>query len=291
MFDQVNRWIVTALFIGALAASAGAARAEPALWVARDADSTVYLFGTIHVLKPGVFWRSGKVDQAYRSSGELWLEMQEGDDPAVAQALVARLGLSPTPLSGRLTAAEQAKLATAAETLGLPAPALDRMRPWLAALTLTVAPLIKAGYDPKAGVDQVLEDQAEADGKPIRTFETMEQQMRFFADLPPEVELEVLRQTLGETEDGKAVLDRMADAWARGDVRALEIDVIDEMRAEHPKVYAALFTDRNKVWAERIDRLMDGAGVHFVAVGAGHLLGPDSVQAQLAARGIETERR
>jgi uncharacterized protein len=274
------------------AAAPVAARAEPAMWVARDADSTVYLFGTIHVLRPGVAWRSARIDQAYTSSQELWLEMDEGDDPTTVQALVARLGLSPqTPLSSRLTAAEKAKLTAAAGAVGLPAQALEPMRPWLAALTLTVAPLLKAGYDPKSGVDQVLETQAKADGKPLKTFETAEQQFRFFADLPAEVELEMLRQSLDEAEDSRAVLDRMADAWVRGDSAALEREVIDEMRADYPEVYAVLFTERNKAWAERIDTLMDGSGVHFVAVGAGHLLGPDSVQAQLAARGIATERR
>lgn len=286
---------LTGVALGALTAvllAATPVKSEPALWVAKDADSTVYLFGTIHVLKPDTPWRTAKIDAAYKSSQELWLEMDEGDDPAVVQGLVARLGLSrETPLSSRLEPADRAKLTAAATAVGLPAQALEPMRPWLAALTLTVAPLLKAGYDPQSGVDQVLESAAKADGKPLKTFETAEQQFRFFADLPAEVELDMLRQTLDETEDGKAVLDRMAAAWARGDTTALEAEVIHEMRRDYPDVYAVLFTNRNKAWAERIDQLMDGAGVHFVAVGAGHLLGPDSVQVQLAGRGISTERQ
>lgn len=267
-------------------------RAEPAMWVVKDADSTVYLFGTVHVLKPETTWKTPRLERAFRASSDLWIEMDEGDDPKAMQGLLARYGLSPqTPLSSRLTPEDKVKLTAAAGVAGLPAPALEPMRPWLAAVTLTVAPLMAAGYDPAAGVDKVLQEDAEAAGRPLRTLETMEEQFRFFADLPPEVELQLLRSTLDDVAQGTAMLDRMAEAWAKGDTATLERLVIDEMRADYPAVYGVLFTQRNAAWAADIETLMKGAGTHFVAVGAGHLLGPDSVQAQLATRGLEAERQ
>jgi uncharacterized protein YbaP (TraB family) len=272
--------------------AAAPARAEPALWVATDADSTVYLFGTVHVLKPETMWRSPKIDAAYKSASELWLETTEGEDPSSVQALVTRLGVTPgTTLSSRLGPADKARLTSAAESAGVPAAALEPMRPWLAALTLTVAPVIKAGYDPASGVDKVLEAQAKADGKPIRTFETMEQQFRFFADLPPAQELAFLRATLDEADEGVSVVDKLAADWAAGDVGGLEQDLIVDLRREYPEVYELLLRQRNLAWAQRIKTLMAGSGTHFIAVGAGHLVGPDSVQAQLRAAGIAANRQ
>jgi uncharacterized protein YbaP (TraB family) len=294
MLSWVSKRVATAALalFGALSMAAAPASAEPALWVVRDADSTVYLFGTIHVLRPETEWRTPKIDAAYRSARELWIETSEGGDPAATQALVVRLGASPTtPLSSRLTPPDRARLTTAAAAAGLPAAALEPMRPWLAALTLTVAPVIKAGYDPAKGVDKVLEAQAKADGKPVRTFETMEQQFRFFADLPEAQEMQFLRATLDEADDGVAQIDAMAAAWAEGDIGALERTLIADMRRDYPQVYDLLLKDRNVVWAKQIQQLLAGSGVHFIAVGAGHLVGPDSVQAQLRAAGIGAARQ
>ena len=267
------------------------ARAEPALWVVRDADSTIYLFGTIHVLKPTAAWRTPKIDAAFASSRELWLETSEGDDPKAVQALVTQLGVDPkTTLSSRLEPADQARLAAAATAAGLPGAALETMRPWLAALTLTIAPIIKAGYDPAKGVDKVLEAAAKSDGKAIRTFETMEQQFRFFADLPPTLELDMLKQTLEESAEGTQTVDAMAAAWAEGDLGTLDRLIVSDMRKGYPEVYDVLLRKRNIAWADAIRTVLAGSGTHFIAVGAGHLIGPDSVQAQLNAKGVAVSR-
>lgn len=286
-----SRFAGAAISLAAVLALAAPAAAEPALWAVRDADSTVYLFGTVHALRPDVSWRTPEFDAALRSASELWIEVDAGDDAAV-QALVVRLGVSPgTPLSSRLTPQERTRLTEVASSVGMPAAALEPMRPWLAALTLTVAPILKAGYDPESGVDKVLETAARADGKAVRTFESLEQQIRFFADLPPEQELEFLRSTLAEAEEPVAVIDRLATAWADGDVGALESGMIAEMRRDYPAIYDLLITQRNVAWAERIRTLMQGSGTHFVAVGAGHLVGPDSVQVQLRKSGLNASRQ
>jgi uncharacterized protein YbaP (TraB family) len=164
------------------------------------------------------------------------------------------------------------------------------MRPWLAALTLALIPITKAGYDPNNGVDKLIATAARAQNKPVRGLETMEQQFRFFADLPPEVEMQVLREAIDDVERGPQVLDQLSAAWAAGDEKAFERLFVDELR-DSPELYRVLIDQRNEAWAETIKQRMDGSGVSFVAVGAGHLTGPDSVQAKLARRGIRAERK
>ena len=276
-------------------AAAGPVRAEPALWVVKDADSTVYLFGTVHVLKPGSSWRTPKVDAALNESGEVWFELAEtGDEEAsakVAAALLPQLGVDlARPLSSRLSAQDRVRLAQGSRALGILVAQLEPMRPWLAALTFALAPIVKAGYDPKLGVDSLLGAAARAQNKPIRAFETMEQQFRFFADLPPAIELQLLREALDELDRGPEVLDGLSRAWSEGDTKAFERLFVDELR-DSPELYKVLIDDRNEAWANAIAQRMKGAGVSFVAVGAGHLTGPDSVQAKLARRGLEAERR
>ncbi len=286
-----KRLVGAALSLVALLGAAAPAAAEPALWALRDADSTVYLFGTVHALKPDLTWRTPEFEAALASASELWIEVDTGDAAAI-QALVVRLGASPNaPLSSRLTAQERAQLAAAAGSVGMPPAAFEAMRPWLAAITLAVAPMLKAGYDPESGVDTVLEASARAAGKPVRTFETMEQQIRFFADLPAEQELDFLRSTLEQAEEPVAVIDQLTTAWAQGDIGALETEMIEEMRRDDRLLYDLLLTRRNIAWAERIKTMMQGAGTHFIAVGAGHLVGPDSVQAQLRKLGLNASRQ
>lgn len=270
---------------------AAAAARGPALWAVRDADSTVYLFGTFHALRPTTQWRTPAVERALAESRELWLEIEDPGDPAALQPLVAQLGLSPgTPLSSRLNEADRAKLAQAATTLQLPPAALEAMRPWLAALTLSVAPLIQAGYDPNRGVDRLLKEAAQQRGMTLRAFETPEQQFRFLADMPEEEQLAFLRQALDEYAEGPREIDALSAAWSAGDLRRLESDMVEEMRRESPSLYRRILADRNTAWTPQIRRLLDGSGTVFVAVGAAHLAGPDSVQAQLERQGLRVER-
>lgn len=276
-------------------AAASPVAPQPALWVVRDADSTIYLFGTVHLLKSATAWRTPKVDAALAESQEVWFELAEtGDEAAstkVATELMPTLGLDMAqPLSSKLNEADRKRLADAAGSVGLPVAQLEPMRPWLAALTLTVVPILKAGYDPKLGVDSLLATAARAQNKPVRGLETMEQQFRFFADLPQALQVQMLREVLDDVERGPQMLDQLSAAWAAGDGEAFERLFVDELR-DSPELYKVLIVDRNEAWAQAIAERMKGSGVSFVAVGAGHLAGPDSVQAKLAGRGIRAERR
>lgn len=264
---------------------------DPALWVIRDADSTIYLFGTVHLMRPGLDWMSPEVEAAFNASEELWLELENPTDTAAAQPLIMQYGVSPqTPLSSLLTPDEFAQLDRAARSFGGTAEALDPLRPWLAALTLTVAPLQAAGYDPNAGIDMMLRARALETGHTIRGLETMEQQMRFFADMREADQVDFLRETLSGFDEAVTMIDQMAALWLAGDPDGLYALGGAEMKADYPELNDLLLTTRNADWVRQIQEELAGSGTVFIAVGALHLAGPDSVQALLAAQGVTAER-
>lgn len=262
----------------------------PALWVVKDADSTLYLFGSIHVLRPTTGWASPRVTQAFDSASDIWFEISNPDDQAAIIPLIQQHGLSPqTPLSSRLTPEEVAELDEAAKAIGASAAQMDIMKPWLAALSLSVAPLVKAGYDPKSGVEMALKTRAEAAGKPIHGFETLDKQIGMLANLPDDTQLAFLRETLKNYDEATTVLDAMVSAWAQGDVATLDRVAVQEMKSDSPELYKVLLVERNTDWANQIQTMLQGSGTSFIAVGAAHLAGEDSVQAILKSRGVTVE--
>ena len=267
--------------------------ARPALWVIRRADSTIYLFGTVHLLPDDTDWRYPALDKALAASNSLTIELTD-DTPVRMQALVLQYGLDPThPLTDKLSPRENATLALAAQTAGVPGGVrtLQIMRPWLAALTLAVTPLLKAGLDPAHGVDKLLKAQMLAAGKPVNGLETAEQQIRFLADLPPAVELAFLRATLHDADQGSSELTELIGAWKAGDTAVIARLEDEDLRQREPALYQRLLVERNRNWAGKIAAMLQKPGTIFIAVGAAHLAGPDSVQAQLRKLGIEAVRK
>lgn len=275
----------------AAAAAAAPIQGEgPALWVIKDADSTLYLFGSVHVLRPTTGWASPRVNAAFDSASDVWFEITNPEDQAAMMPLIQQYGLSPqTPLSSRLTPEELAQLDAAAKAIGASAAQMDPLKPWLAALSLSVAPLIKAGYDPQSGVELALKARAQAAGKSLHGFETLEKQIGLLATLPDDVQLEFLRETLKDYDQAVVILDSMVEAWAKGDVEALDRIVVEDMKTDAPELYKVLLVDRNTDWANQIQTLLQGSGTAFIAVGAAHLTGDDSVQSILNSRGVAVE--
>ncbi|GLQ90065.1 TraB/GumN family protein [Dyella flagellata] len=271
----------------------GNALAHPALWQVKNGNSTIYLFGTVHLLPNDTDWRFPALNEALSKSQVLYIELTD-DDQAGMASLVLHYGVDTDhPLSTLLNESDNAALAKAAQLAGLPGgtTALQPMKPWLAALTLAVAPLMKAGLDPAAGVDKQLREQMTHAGKPVRGLETAEQQIRFLADLPNSLQLAFLRDTLRDVDKDKEELLSLVDAWKLGDVAAIAKLENDELKTQEPALYQKLLVQRNQAWAARIKDLLRQPGATvFVAVGAAHLAGPDSVQAQLAKIGITTQQ-
>ncbi|MDB5470749.1 MAG: polysaccharide biosynthesis protein GumN [Caulobacter sp.] len=273
------------------AAATPPAAPGPAMWVIKDEDSTIYLFGTVHLMKPDRQWRTPRFEAAFNSAEEIWLEINDGDDPAAMQSLVMQLGMdAANPLSKRLNPEQYARFKAAADKSGLPAAALDPMKPWMAAITLSFVPMMKAGYDPNAGIDNTVKAGAQGASKPIRAFETVEQQLRFFDNLPNDLQVEFLMSSIDELDESASMLDAMVDYWVVGDTKGLEGELVSEMKDKYPHLYKVLLVDRNTAWADVLAKRLEGKGVSFVAVGSAHLVGDDSVQNYLAKKGIKASR-
>lgn len=265
----------------------------PSLYAVRDRDSTIYLYGTVHVRPRGSDWANARVRAAIDESDEVWTELlMNPETDQQTQLLAMRLGAAEPgrPLSSWLTPEENTALNAVTTRLGMPQGALEPLKPWMASLTLTMIPLMQAGYDPASGVDRSLDVYADAVGKNMRALETAEQQLSFFANLSPEVQREMLRESIEESENVATMIGEMSSAWERGDDAALERAVITDSRTEYPELYQLLFVDRNNAWMTVLTQEMEGSGVDFVAVGAGHIIGPDGLVAQFRARGYRVER-
>jgi uncharacterized protein YbaP (TraB family) len=280
-----------ALTLIGLLLAAGPAAADPALWRISDSDSEIYLFGTVHILPPELEWQTPALIAAFDQAETVWFEAPANDPEGQLQnaLLMVSLGMNPAgqALSSQLSPEGREALAAFAESTGMPLAALEPMRPWLAAVTLTATYVQAQGYDPLSGVEARLWPLARERGKEIDYFETIEQQVRFFADLPKEVEVGLFEQTLLEYNGASDLLDSLVGAWQEGNVTEIDRLINGEMRAEAPEIYEVVITRRNQAWVGRIQELLEGSGTHFIALGAGHMAGGDGVVGLLRARGVE----
>jgi uncharacterized protein YbaP (TraB family) len=256
----------------------------------------VYLFGSVHVMKPDVVWETAKVKDALKSSDVLYLEVADlgADEQARLQPAVMQMGMDPAhPLSGKLTKADLDLLDAALKSLGMAGEQmLEPMQPWLAYLTLSVLPAVKAGYQPDSGIDQKLLAEGKGESKQVVGFETAEEQLHFLADMPQADQVLLLHQTLVDLPKSEAQMDEMVADWAKGDVDKIAAMENDEMKAKYPALDARLLVKRNEHFADVLAGLLKdpATGTVFVTIGAAHLAGPDSVQKMLEAKGYTAVR-
>ncbi|SON56427.1 TraB family protein [Hartmannibacter diazotrophicus] len=266
-------------------------QAAPAMWVARDDDSTVYLLGSMHVLKPGTDWMSDDIARAFADSSKLVIET---DVRQMGMNLLMKFGMSlDNPLSKQLAADELSRVRAAADNVDVRFGFIDPMRPWLAAATLGMAAVNKAGYSEAAGVEARLLEMARRSGKPVSGLETPSDQLSIFADQGKAQEkrmLTAMLDVLDDPDDTAALADRLTEAWKAGRAENLSELVDLTFTGVDADLLDRLLKQRNQRWASQISRMMQGSGTIFIAVGAAHLVGPDSVQHFLALKGIETER-
>lgn len=265
-------------------APAASIPADPALWVVKDEDTTIYLFGTIHVLKPGLSWFDSAVKAAFDKSDQLMLEIPL-PNPEEAQQVILPLAVdtSGKPLIDKLPEDKRGIYTAALTKLGLPATALDRLQPWFAAVTLAQVQVMRAGYSPDNGAERQLDAAAKAENKPVAGLETLQQQLGYFHDLPESDQIAFLVSTAKEVDKFDTELNEMVDDWAKGQPDKLS-ELMNRDISDQPNLYKTLLVDRNARWTDWIAERMKQPGTVFIAVGAGHLAGKDSVQAQLAAR-------
>lgn len=264
--------------------------ADPALWVVRDRDTTIYLFGTIHVLKPGLTWFDEAVKKAFDRSGTLVLEMVEPDQETQTRVVMEKAFTPPGPgLGERLPAAQRAAFDKAITDNGYQAAQFERMRPWFAAISLSIGPVRKLGYDPANGPEGILTVAAKRQKKQVMGLETFEGQMSVFDRLSDQAELQLLGSTIDELPTAAQTMEKMVADWSAGNPEALAKDMNETLK-DSPEVARALLINRNSQWSAWIAERMRTPGRVFIAVGAGHLAGPGSVQEQLKRYKLEAVR-
>ena len=287
---------LTALF-AALALTACAtqsaqtpAQARPALWMLSDADTNIYLFGTIHALPEGTQWRTPALEQALAASSELVTEIRLADEAAAAAAF-ARLGFGQglPPALERVPAAKRELLREAIAASGLPPAAADRLKTWALALALAQVLFQRAGLNPELGVERSLTASFTEARKPMSSLETVEEQLGFFDGLSEESQRAFLEGTLESPDEIREELGAMLAAWRSGNVRAIARTFNDEETLS-AVLREVLLTRRNARWAQWLQQRLERPGTIFVAVGAGHLAGDNSVQEMLQRRGLTARR-
>lgn len=251
---------------------------HPALWVVKDADTTIYLFGTFHALDGTTDWFKDDVKTAFDSSDELILETLVPEFPKAKDANASTV---PT-VSGPV----KAHFARRAVSPGIPQVAPPASL--LASTQVVMSAGHARGMSSAQGADAILREAAEKRGETVAGLETFQFQLAMFSSLPATASPAAATdpQTMQQIS---IALAQLQDAWNRGDIDAFE-PMLAQMRAQSPVSYQTMFVDRNARWAKWIADRLHKPGVVFVAVGAGHLTGPDSVQNQLAALGIRAGR-
>lgn len=261
----------------------------PAIWKLADDDTTIFLFGTVHALPKDVEWFKGDIAEALAASDTILTEIKMDDSMAAEmQKLVMEKGLLPAdqPLRGMMDEAQRATYDAAMTKLGLPTNAFDRFEPWYAGMMMSMLPLIQQGYSPESGVEKVL--MAHATDKNQQALETVDYQIAVFDTLPLDSQMTFLIDAADNIDEIKGLLDTMVAEWLEGDADDLA-KLMNEGMTD-PMLAQRLLYDRNQHWATWMQQRMDHPGTLFVAVGAGHLAGQNSVQELLEKAGLEVSR-
>ena len=279
--------IALSLLTAACSRSRPPIEARPALWRVADKDTTIWLFGSIHALPPEVRWETPVVRRAIEAADTLILEVPPAD-PAAARAgflaVAERDGLP--PIRARVAAADRGPLERGMAQAGVEPDSLDHLTTWGAALTISAAAGRRDDARGADGVEPVLA--ARFAGKAIGALETREGQFATFDRLPKTSQRALLLQAAAEARDEGRGYARLLKAWVAGDEAALAA-TLEPLRGD-PAAMTALVTARNARWTNAIVRRMTRPGRVFIAVGAGHLVGPGSVVAMLRARGWKVTR-
>jgi len=272
------------LLLAFLGPSAAGDAPHPALWKVAGKHCTVYLFGSVHILSPALVWRDARVDAAIASADTFFFETDIDSD--AVKAFVAAKGSLPAGQSLRaiLPPDAQKNLDDDVAALGMSEAALDTSRPWLATIAMIGVKSIKDGVPP-TGVDVNILAEARERKKPLRYFETVEQQFALIAPDDPKVELQSLEIFLKDFKNGDADVGPLVDAWIAGDEQRLA-GLLMKGFDKYPAIRKAVFDDRNRAWIKTLESVLENeTGTFFVTVGAGHLLTTNGVPALLSRDG------
>lgn len=295
LMKRFGRRVAAISAIAATACAAPAAQpreASPAMWKVADEDTTVYLFGTIHLLPKDTDWRSTAFDKAAASSDTLVVEtVVDEANPAETIAQLYKLALSEglPPIIDRVPANKRDELEKAIAKSGIPTAVLDKLETWAAAFLLLGVQFKDLGLEPGSGVETTLRKQFEQGGKKIGQLETNAEQLGFFDTLTEDSQRKFLASVLDDPTAMKTQFGGMLEAWSRGDVEAIA-DSFNRDLGDSPELKSALIDKRNVNWASWVKGRLGQPGTVLVAVGAGHLAGDVSVVSLLEKQGVKVTR-
>jgi uncharacterized protein len=263
--------------------------ATPALWEVQNPSGKgkLLLFGTFHLLPKSIQWQSALFDKKIKSAKKYVFELSDAEmkNPQ-SQQLLMRKGMLPQgqTLDAIVGPALFAKVDAAGKMVGVPADVLNRMRPWMASVLLGLQAAQAAGMEPGLGVEAVLQARAAKAKLPVMGLETMADQVDALAALDDDGARQMLEETANELANANKLFADMLAAWASGDSAKIESVFLSDMQS-YPKAYDALLKQRNLRWLPKLEALLAQRTSMLVAVGAGHLVGPDGVVALLRAKG------
>jgi uncharacterized protein YbaP (TraB family) len=283
---------VGAAILAVGAAAPAEAKAKPAMWQVSDRDTSIYMFGTVHLLPPGTQWRTAKFDKAANDAGTLVVEtiIDEKNAQAFATEL-ARMSVRPglPPILDRVPPEKRAALKAVIAKSGIPEIALNNMETWAAAFALLQLQFKELGVSGGDGVEATLRKTFTAAGKPVQQLETNAQQLGFFDALPEAAQRELLEGAVESPAAARRQFDAMLAAWMSGDVDAIGRTFNSEFQSS-PELKEMLLKRRNENWSHWLHSRLGQPGTVLVAVGAGHLAGSDSVVEMLKKRGLKVKR-
>jgi Uncharacterized protein conserved in bacteria len=261
------------------------------LWQVKSRDNTVYLYGTIHVGKPSFYPLPDAVENAFRQSARLAVEADVTDEVAMAAVMPLLRYTPPDSLDTRLAKPILERLRTQLAHYGIPYDGLRQMRPFMAGGLLSVAEFTRLGYDHRFGLDGYFIEKAILGGKPVLELESVEQQMRMLNSLSSAEQEAFLANTLTALESGKAAeqVAGMFNAWRSGNAALLEEGVkkASEGMAMTEVLDEKMLYGRNPAMLSKIEIFLAGKQVHFVAIGALHLIGKRGLVEMLKTKGYE----
>jgi len=272
------------------------ARADSALhslWELHGKHNTVYLLGSIHVLRLSDYPLPPVVLQAYRDAKSVLMEvnLQEISSEQVQAEMLGSAVLPEGKTLPDVLGRERYGRADAlAHEVGVELSLFDQFAPWFAAEAISQLQLTQLGFQPEAGVEMYFMDRARSDGKSVAGLETVHDQISLFQNMSLDTQAEYLLSSLEQAHELPKEVDAMVRAWQRGDTQWFAAQLQSEL-GKDPRLYQSVLVARNRKWLPKIEALLDDDRNYLVIVGTGHLVGQGSVIDLLKKDGIGATQR
>lgn len=291
---MTRRLTTVVALVLSLTPSLGAQAGKSFLWkVEGEGGASAYLLGSLHVLTPEWYPLNATINKAFAESKVLVeeIDLDEAGDPTQMMSALMKAMLTDGQTLDTVIAPElYAEVRRRAEKTGMPMMAIQRMKPWLVAITLMAPTLQAAGFKPELGVDRHFFDRAVAGGMKRQALETLQYQLDRLDGLPMKLQEDLLKATIADLDTEVKNVNEMAQAWAFGNVAAIETLTLAALKAA-PELYARLLIERNNNWIPHVETCLAQRAGCFIVVGAAHLVGPDGLPTLLTKMGYKVTQQ